>query len=160
MKKFKFPLERVLGWRRSQARLEELKLESLHAGRRALEARLKLLKEGPGRVWAALVHASPVTGSDLEALDRYHKSAAAQAARVEGSLRDQDREIAAQTSTVVGRRRDVHLLEQLRDERFGKWRREFLKDIDQQAEESHLSRFSAAKPGEAPPPGDIANRGL
>jgi hypothetical protein len=152
MKKFVFPLERVLGWRRTQARIEEIKLESLHAGRRALEARRKFLREEPSRTLAGLVRAGAVTGRDLEALDRYRKSATAQAARVEASLRDQDREIASQTGAVAGRRRDVHLLEQLRDEKFRKWHREFVKEIDQQAEESHLIRFGGERHGELTPP--------
>jgi hypothetical protein len=142
MKKFTFPLERVLGWRRTQARLEELKLERLRADRHALEARRKFLAGESTRTLAALIRTSPVTGSDLEALDRFRKSTAAQAGRVNVSMGDLDRQIAAQTEAVSSRRRDVKLIEQVREEKLQTWRRALLKEIDQQAEESHLARFT------------------
>ena len=37
MKKFAFPLGRVMEFRRMQARLEEVKLEGLYAGLRAID---------------------------------------------------------------------------------------------------------------------------
>jgi hypothetical protein len=142
MKKFTFSLERVLAWRRSQARLEELKLERLRADRHALEARRKFLAGESSRTLSALLRASPVTGGDLEALDRFRKSTAVQAARLDGLVRDLDGQIAAQTEAVSSRRRDVKLIDQLREKKLQTWRRAFLKEIDQQAEESHLARFA------------------
>jgi hypothetical protein len=143
MKKFTFPLERVLVWRRTQARVEEIKLEHLHADRHTLEARRKFLAGESIRTLTAIIRASPVTGSDLEALDRFRMSTAAQAVRVGVALRDLDRQIATQTEAVTARRRDVKLIEQLREEKFQKWQRAFQKEIDQQADESHLAKFGA-----------------
>lgn len=144
MKRFFFPLDRVLAWLRTQARLEEIKLERLLAEKRALEARRKFLVEESGRSFHRLVSAGPLTGADLQALDHFRRSAAAQAARVETSLQDQDRQIAVQTGNLSSRRREVRLIEQLREEKLKKWQREFQKEIDQQAEESYLARFRAA----------------
>jgi hypothetical protein len=39
MRKFRFPLDRVMDWRRTQARIEEAKLEQLHGEVRGIEAR-------------------------------------------------------------------------------------------------------------------------
>ena len=141
MKKFSFSLERVLEWRRTQTRAEEIKLETLHAARRSLETRLSDLRAEPGRALTAIASAALVTGGDLAALDRHHRALASQASRVEASLAERSREISTQTDAVAARRREVRLLEMLREEAFKRWQREFFKEIDQQAEEAHLARF-------------------
>jgi flagellar export protein FliJ len=141
MKKFSFSLERVLEWRRTQARADELKLETLLSARRSLETRLQALREEPGRSLAEVIHATAVTGNDLAALDRHHLATAAQAARVSAAIADWTRQISAQSDALAARRREVRLLELLRQDAFKRWQREFYKEIDQQAEEAHLARF-------------------
>ena len=65
MKKFTFSLERALSWRRTQARIEEWKLEQLHGERSALEAQRKALEREYSGALGVWVSAGPVTGKDL-----------------------------------------------------------------------------------------------
>jgi len=140
MKKFAFPLDRVLAWRRMQARLEEMTLERLNAERRALESRALSLQRELTGVVNGLLRGGRITGTDLEALDRFRQSSAREVSRVEASMGDLDRKIAAQMEAVSGRRRDARLIERLRDEKFSKWRAEFQKEIDREAGEAHLAK--------------------
>ena len=141
MKRFAFPLARVLNWRRAQALAEEMKLDRLHAERSALRGRRQDFEDASLSGLTALTRMGRVNGSDLAALDRYRNFKAAQAARLTDSLRDLDRQIAAKVETVSERRRGVRLIERLRDQAFAKWRAENGKEADRLAEESYLTRW-------------------
>ena len=142
MKKFVFHLDRVLAWRKIQEQLEEAKLERLHAELRTLETRQRILDDQRSRAVAGVTRAGTITGFDLAALDAYRRSATAQASRLAASRLELDGRIAAQMPEVAKRRRDVRLIERLREQKFEKWRVGFLQEIERQAEETHIAKFN------------------
>ncbi len=150
MKKFAFRLDRVLEWRKTQERLEEIKLESLHADLMTLESRRRGLEDARSRAFLDLVRAGSVTGFDLAMLDTYRKSAGVQASRLTAERRELDGLIAKQIQELAGRRRDVRLIERLREQKFEKWRGAFQQEIDREAEEIHLSKFARTQPAREP----------
>jgi len=157
LKKFIFPLDRVLEWRRTQQRLEEVKLERLNADLGALDSRLRMLEAERRRALAELTGGlgeltetragaqHHVTGFDLAAVDRYRKSAAEQASRLAASRIELAGRLAAQVQELANRRRDVRLVERLREQRFQAWRAGFMQEIDRQAEETHIAKFNRAE---------------
>lgn len=150
MKKFTFRLDRVLEWRKTQERIEEIKLERLHADLLAIESRRRGLADARSRAFPDLVRSGSVTGFDLAMLDTYRKSVGVQASRLTAERRELDGLIAKQIQEFAGRRRDVRLIERLREQKFQKWRGAFLQEIDREAEEIHLSKFAGTKPASEP----------
>ena len=142
MKKFDFPLARVMDFRRLQARLEEIKLETLYAELRALDARevasiqLKVQSE------KELKSAKSVTGFDLEVFDAYRQALNEDQKRMDKARADCRKRIDTQLAMLTIKRRDVKLLELLKERRFEKWEKKMFKEIDQQADEAYLAKFT------------------
>jgi flagellar export protein FliJ len=142
MKKFAFPLGRVMDFRRMQARVEEIKLESLYAGLRALDSREAVLIEQRMQSEKALKSAASVTGDELAAFSAYGVAMKQEQKRLDKVRTECKKKIEAQLAVVTVKRREVKLLEQLKEQRFKKWEKEMFKEIDQQAEEAYLSKWN------------------
>lgn len=141
MKKFTFPLSRVLDWRDVQARIEESKLEGLYAERRAIETKIADLLEERRRSDEA-AHTSAVTGAELAAADAFRRFSVAEHTRLDRKSVECSQRIAAQMQVVAAKRRDVKLLERLKQQRLIAWTGDFHREIDAQAVESHLARWN------------------
>jgi hypothetical protein len=142
MKKFDFPLTRVMEFRRMQARLEEIKLESMYAELRAIDMREVALVEQKAQEEKALRAEKSVTGFDLELFDSYRQGANEEQKRMDKARAECRKRIDAQLQLMAAKRRDVKLLELLKDRRFEKWEKEMFKEIDQQAEEAYLAKWN------------------
>jgi hypothetical protein len=145
VKKFKFPLDRVMDFRRTQARVEEVKLEGLYAELRALDTREVALIQQKVQSEKALRAAKSVTGFDLELFATFREAMLVEQKRLDGARADCRRRIEAQLAVLTVKRRDVKLLGQLKEQRFSKWDKAMLKEIDQQAEEAYLAKWTARK---------------
>ena len=141
MKKFQFPLGRVMAFRSMQARMEEIKLEAMYAELRAIEAREVALIQQVVESENALRAASSVSGFDLELFDSYRHAMKDQQKRMDKARAECRTKIEAQLAALTGKRRDVKLLELLKEQRFEKWEKEMFKEIDQQAEEAFLAKW-------------------
>ena len=73
MKKFHFPLRRVLDWRETQARVEEVKLESLHAERHGIDVQIATLLDQRERSDRVVAEGNGATGGDLAALSAFRR---------------------------------------------------------------------------------------
>ena len=144
MKKFHFPLARVMDWRRTQTRMEEAKLEQLYGEIRGLDARRAELNAERTRSELALLAAPSVTGLQLAELDAFQRFSVAEQGRLERQQLDCRQRIAATIQVVAAKRRDVRLLERLKDERLKAWNSELGREIDAQADETYLAKW---KPG-------------
>lgn len=140
MKKFSFPLSRVHDYRRTQARLEESKLEALHGEMRAIENRELTLLAELAESQQAVLTASSATGLDFATLDAFRKYTAFEGVRTERARVECAQRIKLQIDVVTRRRRDVKLLDNLKDRRMRVWKQELEKEVAQQAEESFMSR--------------------
>jgi hypothetical protein len=145
MKKFTFPLGRVMDWRITQTRIEESKLEKLYAGLRAIDASSAALLEGRSRSDQALARASSTTGSELAAVAAFRRFSVAEHTRLELLRAECSQRVAAQVQVVAAKRRDVRLLERLKQQRFTAWHTGFNREIDAQAEETHLARWNSRR---------------
>jgi flagellar export protein FliJ len=142
MKQFAFPLGRVMDFRRMQARLEEVKLEGLYAQLRALDTREVALIAQGAQSEKALKSAASVTGEELERFSAYRAAVKAEQKRMDSARAECRKNIDAQFAVVTAKRREVKLLERLKEQRFDKWEKEMFKQIDQQAEEVFLAKWS------------------
>ena len=144
MKKFSFALDRVLEWRRAQARREEMKLERLYAELSALDASQAALREQLQQAETGVRSRTgpAIYGEDLRALSAFQSYAAAEHGRIAQARSRCEQQIAAQTRILTLLRRNVKLLEKLKDRRVTAWSREEEREIGQQAEESHLAKWN------------------
>jgi flagellar export protein FliJ len=142
MKTFAFPLDRVMEFRRMQARLEEIKLESMYAELRSIDTKeVALIQQGVASEKAIRAQKS-VTGFDLEMFHSYREAMHEERRRMDKARAECRGKIDAQLQVVSGKRRDVKLLEHLKSKRFGAWEKEMFKELDQQAEEAYLAKWN------------------
>jgi hypothetical protein len=146
MKKFQFPLGRVLDWRQTLARVEESKLERLYAELRAIESSEAALNAERSRTEESLRHAAGQPGSTIEsfqlaAFDAFRRSVVIRLTQLEQHRADCARRIAAQIQEVARKRRDTKLLEHLKQNRLNAWTNEAAREIEMQAGELYLSKW-------------------
>jgi hypothetical protein len=139
MKKYSFPLTRVMAWRETQVQVEQAKLEHLHAELRNLEGRIAILHDDVQKSHRALVLSVAATGAELAALDAFRRAAALQCAHLDNAAAGCRQRIAAQMGLMIQRRREFRLLERLNDRRLTAWTADYHREIDQQAAELHLA---------------------
>ena len=142
MNAFRFPLEKVLGWRRAELDLAELKFQRLTAAVAAVDQALAELETAGIRAEILVRDWSPVCGRDLAALGSFRlhvrkKNAELAARRVECEAR-----LAAGRGEMLEARRRLRLLERLRDRRFEDWRLARDKELEELAAESYLARWT------------------
>jgi flagellar export protein FliJ len=143
MKKFSFPLERVLAWRHTQTKLEEAKLDRANLELRTLERELTQLSNERDLARRELFQSSGATGAEFQALEPYRAASEAQGLRMAHVAIEMRQAIAAQMRIVMERRRDAKLLERLREQQEKTWNEAAAKEVEQLAEESYLSQWSA-----------------
>jgi len=134
-----------MDWRMTQARVEESKLEKLYAELRGIDASSTALLEERSRSDQALLGASSADGSELAAVAAFRRFSIAEHTRFERLRADCSRRIAAQVQAVAAKRRDVRLLERLKQHRFAAWSTGFNREIDAKAEETHLAQWKSRR---------------
>ncbi len=142
MKKFSFPLDRILSWRRTQVRLEEAKLARLNAGLQTVHSQMATLSRSVDTARSQFIATRSAHPMEIAALEHFRSSTAAQTQHLAREASSLEAKIAQQMGIVIGRRRDAQLLERLREHRLGDWRRAAAQEVEQQAEESYLARFT------------------
>jgi flagellar export protein FliJ len=143
MKKFSFPLTRVMEFRRTQARLEEVKLEALYAGLRAMDTREATLIQRRVKSEKELKSAPSATGRELELFNNYGLAMKDELKRMDKTRVECRKRIDAQLAVLIRKRREVKLLEHLKDQRLEKWEHEMTKELDSQAEEAYLAKWNS-----------------
>lgn len=142
MKKFSFPLDRVLSWRHTQTRLEEANLARLTGELRAIDLQTAALHQSVAEARQNLLTAASATPIEIGALEHYRAATANQIRYLVQTRRTLEHKLAQQTQVVLERRRDAELLNRLRDRRLNAWRVAADQEVERQAEESYLSRFT------------------
>ncbi len=141
MKKFTFPLARVLDWRRTQLRLEESNLERFYTELRAIETQLRETERARAKAGRELMASGSATGAELAALDRFRRASTEQCAKLGESASASRKRIAAQMQAVLRRQREVRLLEHLEARKLAAWNTELAREIDREASELHLVKW-------------------
>jgi flagellar export protein FliJ len=141
MKNFNFRLDRVMDWRRTQTCIEQAKLEQLFSELQSIDAREDALLAQRTESEQELLTESAATGFELATLDAFRQFTVAERSRLSTKRRDCGKRIALQMQVVAGKRRDVRLLEKLREQRLKSWQAELGRDVDRQADEAYLARW-------------------
>jgi hypothetical protein len=141
MKSFRFSLDRVLAWRRTQSTLAESKLERLRADLRAIRQEEGEVGRRQSQVEFETVRSVSVFGADLGALESVRRWARSEIRRLQAAAASLEPAIAAQEREVVEARRRVMLLERLRERRHAGWKAEFERELAELAGESALAQW-------------------
>ena len=138
---FRFPLQRVLGWRRTELEIEEIKfkrqaaaLADLDRARAELEA-AGVTAEVQVRDW------SPLSGCDLAALGGFRLYVKMKEREIATRRVECQEKLDAQQRAMLEARRRCRLLERLKDRRFSEWDLAQNRESEQLAAESHLAQW-------------------
>jgi hypothetical protein len=143
---FRFPLQKVLAWRKTELELEEARYRSQLEALAAID-RERARLEGAGaaaeeqvRVW------NPVAGGELSALGSFrlhmkHREFALAQPRTECLQK-----IAAQQQAMLAARRRLRLLERLRERRLAEWTAARDRELEALASESYLASWTRSGP--------------
>jgi hypothetical protein len=119
-----------------------MKLEALYAELRSIDTREVAMIQQRVQSERALKAATSVTGFDLEVFDAFRLGTQEEQKRMDQARAECRKRIDAQLQVVTNRRRDVRLLEKLKEQRFEKWEKELFKELDQEAEEAYLAKWN------------------
>ena len=142
MKDFRFPLERVLEWRRIELDLEQARFEQqmmevteLDSERANIEA-AGIRSEIEVRAWR------PLTGNDLTALAAFRRHVIGKEKQIEARCEEARRKLEIRKSAMIEARRRCELLERLKRRRLGEWQTAADRELEELAAESYLARFA------------------
>jgi flagellar export protein FliJ len=145
MTTFRFPLEKVLEWRRVQLRTEEEKLA-------VLEHHLSQLKQFANALTAAELEsewsvrkADDVAGSDLRALAAFQVRTRQERETVDAQQRQCESQIEAQRARLLKARKDYRVLEKLRERRQETWAYNMDRELENEAADSHMAKLNRAR---------------
>jgi len=141
MKPFRFPLDRVLEWRREELETEQAALRALQAERERLQARRRMLEGNLEAEQRALVASPSVDSQALEALESWKVWVRGEFRRLEILAQELDGRIAVQRFKTLEAQRRVKLLERLREKAYRRWTAELNRELENFAAEAYLARW-------------------
>ena len=141
MRNFRFSLEKILSWRRTELQAEEAHLAVLFGERSRLDGARAEIRVARERAECRVIEAKAVDGIELESLGGFRR-------RLENELIALDRRraqsgeaILEQRARVVNANRRVKLLEKLKDRRLGEWQLAWQRETESLASEVFLARW-------------------
>lgn len=141
MKKFRFPLEKLLNYRRARLMAEQAKLERMLAERQILCERRQALEREDRMIRENLLKLPVLTSAELEAAAAFRRFAETEVAHLislEGELASR---LERQRKALLAARRDVEVLEQLRERKYEDWRREIDRALESQIADLVVARW-------------------
>ncbi len=140
MTQFRFRLERVLAWRRTQLELAEQRFERQNAALAEFDRARAALDAAGVRTEMAVRQWDAVTGSDLAALDAFRRDLRRRQNDLEAQRAGARREMEERRTAMMEARRRCRLLERLKERRLAEWNREADRETEQLAAELALGR--------------------
>jgi flagellar FliJ protein len=141
MKKFRFPLDRLLNYRRAQLAAERAKLERILAEQRALRERRAALEREDSAIRENLRRLPELTSAELEAAAAFRRYAEAESVRLLSAEGELASRLERQRQTVLAARREVEVLERLREKKREDWRRELDREMEAQVADLVVARW-------------------
>jgi len=141
MRSFRFSLEKVLSWRRTELQAEEARLAALFAQRTRLDAARAEIRAVRDRAGSRMLEAGPIDGVELASLSGYLRRLEKELIALDRQRAQSGEEILKQGARVVDAHRRVRLLEKLKDRRLGEWRLDWQRENENLASESFLARW-------------------
>jgi flagellar export protein FliJ len=133
MKNFRFRLDRVLDWRRTELEMEETRLKQMHAALAALDREKAALESAREEAGQAVLGSKRVDGAELQLLSSYKAAVKIQCARLDEKKRAGAQATASQQQKLLEARRRLRLLENLKDRRLTEWKYETERQIEADA---------------------------
>lgn len=143
MKSFQFPLTKALEWRKTQLEIEENKLKQMSALLEQLDLARVELKNARERAEQGILNCSCVERTDLMALAAYQRRVSKEQKGLLQKRQESEIRITGQRQTVLEARRQVRLLEKLKQRRLAEWQSQLNQEIDNLASEAYLSRWKS-----------------
>lgn len=140
MKKFEFPLNSALEYRRLRSEAEQAVLSKIAGELRALQGALSDLEQQKAEAEASIGQSGPVDPAMLAALDGFRQHVQRRKQDVGRQITECGRRLTAQNEKVQAARREWRLLENLKDRRWAEWLKEVDKEAETLAGEMHLAR--------------------
>lgn len=144
MTQFRFRLERVLAWRRTQLELAEERFQRQNAAVAELDRARAALDAAGIRAEMAIRQWDAVTGSDLAALDAFRHDLRRRRNELDSQRAGAHREMEERRAAMLEARRRCRLLERLKERRMAEWNAEADRETEQLAAELALSRQRSA----------------
>ena len=148
MKQFHFSLEKALGWRRTQARMEKARWEQIRAEIGAIDTARRRLSEQKRESAADVLTRTATASEELAALETFGEYVIRERARLEIKREECVKCLEEQAQRVTARERDVKVLEHLRAKQLEAWKSQLEKETEQQAAEAYLARWRRPSAGE------------
>ncbi len=130
MKTFAFRLERILQWRITSLKTEEMRIEKLRLSQELARVENEKLEQALLRAKQSTGNQTLVKGADLNALDSYTMRLARELGLANKKMSSLSEAIAKQMLVVTNCDRNVRLLERLRDRRREEWQIEMNRELD------------------------------
>jgi flagellar protein FliJ len=141
MKPFRFNLQRILEYRATRAEEEERKLTALQVELAGLEQAIQQVKQSRDGAARSLATAEQARGEELWALTDFCARLDEEHRALEQKKSGCAQRLARQQESYMAARRDLRLLEKLRDKRLAEWTIEAGREMDKVAGELYLARW-------------------
>src|SRR4051812_32882341 len=143
MTNFRFALQKVLDWRRTQLELEEAKFGQTTGALAAVDRTRDELKSAAVEAEAEVRRRDAVPGRELHTLGAYRLHLRAQDEALATRRAECVRQVAAQQAAMLEARRRCRPLERLRDRRLAEWTAARDHELEALAAESYMAQWRA-----------------
>jgi len=141
MTSFKFRLQRVLDFRRTQFQIAESECHRAGAKLHAIQAQQAALASRKAETRKAVARAPETTGQELAPLPGWYGWTVSTSRQLGQLERVAAQELQKRRNALVEAQRKVRLLEKLRDNRHAQWQVAFDREIEELAADSTNSRY-------------------
>lgn len=141
MKRFQFPLERLLLWREKQLELEEQKLLGLQAELAALDATQKRVRDDEFQAVQSVTRMREVSTEQLRLLEQWRGYAEREVRRLNSCMAEVAQRIADQQLVLVEAQRRLESMKQIKSDALAKWKHEANREEEAQVNELVVSRW-------------------
>src|ERR1043166_6036979 len=145
MTSLRFPLKRVLDWRRTQLELEEARYKQQAAALAALDRARAEIEAAGLRAEIQVSQWDNLAGRDLSALGAFRLRVQAREAEIACRRVDCARKLEEQQRVMLEARRPCRLLERLAERKAAEGRVALDRELEEIASESHLGKWARVK---------------
>lgn len=143
MKAFQFPLRKAQDLRRIQLELAEAKFQQAAAALDEVDREREMLLATRASAEAQVRSAAAVPGEDLAALGAFRLHVRDEEKRIMERRAQCANAVEERRAGMLQARRQLRLLERLRERRYAEWAAQAAKEIEEVASESYLAQWRA-----------------
>lgn len=142
MNAFRFPLQKVLEFRRKQLELAEARYKQQLAVVSELDRQRSEIEAAGASAEVEVRQWSGIAGCDLAALGRFRMRVKSEDARIAAQRVEAAKEVATRQEAMLQARRSAKLLERLRERRLEEWEVQRDRELEELASDSFLAQWN------------------